>query len=63
MSCLLQQNDGSPIVLTVTLDGGEIASRPYRTRDQAVSHAGFLLERLTAEGWMLAGAMPVATLH
>lgn len=57
IACTLKHEDRG-CSLTVTLDGGEIAARDYATTVEAVSHAAFLLERLTADGWRLVAGMP-----
>lgn len=61
--CMLKEGADNRFVLAVTLDGGEIAARRYYTRTEAISHAGFLLERLTAAGWSVVAGMPPASLH
>jgi hypothetical protein len=63
IGCVLRQSADSRFVVTVTLDGGEIASRCYSVRADAISHAGFLLERLTAGGWTVVAGMPQMVLH
>jgi hypothetical protein len=63
MSCTLEQRGDDGCSLAVTLDGGEIAAQHYLSTADAVSRAGFLLDRLTASGWRLVKDMPAVVLH
>lgn len=63
ISCTLEQRGDHGCSLAVTLDGGEIAAQHYLTTTDAVSRAGFLLDRLTASGWTLLKDMPPIVLH
>jgi hypothetical protein len=63
MSCTLHQRGDDGCSLAITLDGGEIAAQHYLTRTDAVSRAGFLLERLIANGWAVVNDMPRIVLH
>jgi len=63
IACTLQQRGDTGCSLAVVLDGGEIATQHYLTTTDAVSRAGFLLERLTASGWKLVSDMPLVALH
>ena len=63
IACTLQQRGDTGCSLAVVLDGGEIAAQHYLTTTDAVSRAGFLLERLTASGWTLVSDMPLVALH
>jgi hypothetical protein len=63
IDCTLQQRGDTGCSLAVVLDGGEIAAQHYLTTTDAVSRAGFLLERLTASGWTLISDMPHIALH
>jgi len=63
IACTLQQRGDTGCSLAVVLDGGEIAAQHYLTTTDAVSRAGFLLERLTASGWTLEYDMPQIALH
>lgn len=64
IACTLERRGDSGCSLAVTLGGGEIAAQyDYLTTVDAVSHAGFLLDRLTADGWTLVADMPLIVLH
>jgi hypothetical protein len=63
IACTLQQRGDTGCSLAVVLDGGEIAAQHYLTTTDAVSRAGFLLERLTASGWTLVSDMPFVAFH
>jgi hypothetical protein len=63
IACTLQQRGDTGCSLAVVLDGGEIAAQHYLTTTDAVSRAGFLLERLTSSGWTLVSDMPQIALH
>jgi len=63
IACTLEQHGDNGCRLAVTLDGGEIAAQQFHSTTDAVSHAGFLLERLTATGWALERDMPRIPLH
>jgi hypothetical protein len=63
IACTLQQRGDDGCSLAVTLDGGEIAAQHYLSTTDAVSRAGFLLERLTATGWTVVCDMPRIALH
>jgi hypothetical protein len=63
IACTLQQRGDTGCSLAVVLDGGEIAAQHYLSTTDAVSRAGFLLERLTASGWTLVSDMPQIALH
>ena len=63
IDCTLQQRGDTGCSLAVVLDGGEIAAQHYLTTTDAVSRAGFLLERLTSSGWTLISDMPHIALH
>jgi hypothetical protein len=63
IACTLQQRGDTGCSLAVVLDGGEITAEHYLTTTDAVSRAGFLLDRLTASGWTLVSDTPHIALH
>ena len=63
ISCDLEQRGDQGCSLALTVDGGEMAAQHYLTTTDAVSRAGFLLDRLTASGWTLVMDMPPIVLH
>ena len=63
IACTLERRGDSGYSLAVTLDGGEIAAQHHLTTVDAESHAGLLLERLTADGWTLVADIPPTVLH
>ena len=63
IACTLQPRGDTGCSLAVVLDDGEIAAQHYLTTTDAVSRAGFLLDRLTASGWTLVSDMPHIALH
>jgi hypothetical protein len=63
ISCTLEQRGDHGCSLALTLDGGEIAAQHHLSTTDAVSRAGFLLDRLTASGWTLVRDMPTVVLH
>jgi hypothetical protein len=49
--CVLEEADDEAFLISVTINGDEIAARRYHTKLAAVGDAGFLLECLATEGW------------
>jgi hypothetical protein len=63
VTCILKQAADNAFVVAVAMNGDEIAARRYHTKAAAIGDAGFLLERLAADGWTLVVGFPSTTLH
>jgi hypothetical protein len=63
LTCVLDQRDRTSVTLVIAIDATEIAARSYHNRTEALAHAGFLFDRLTADGWNVVMGMPEAALH
>jgi len=63
LRCVLEQQSSTGLVLVVTIDAVEVATRSCTTRSEAMGHAAFLLDRLMADGWIIRHGMAHAALH
>jgi hypothetical protein len=56
--CFLKQTADNAFILSVTINGDEIAARRYSTKEAAGGDAVFLLESLATGGWTVVVGTP-----
>lgn len=63
LDCVLRGGVGTPIAISITIDGTEIAARTCVTRVEATAYAAFLFDRLTEAGWSVRAGLNPTVLH